>query len=120
MVEPTLFDAPATRGSSRRSDPATSRDAGRSISGPVLRDQQRHVLNFASRFRTFTAWEVWKANHDDALCPKENVISKRLGELVDLRMIRDTADTRPGSSCRQQKVYALTPMGSAWVEGRPT
>lgn len=102
MNQPTLFDAPATRGASRRTDPQTSRDAGRSMSGDVLRQQQALVLRGLGHIDC-TAYEVWLRLQDEPSRPKENVISKRLGELVDAGMVEPTGSTRPGSSHREQK-----------------
>lgn len=106
---PTLFDAPATRGASRASDPSTSRDAARSMGGHILRDQQRQVLcavvDVCRHHDGATAYEVWQ-QLDGAV--KENVIGKRLGELRERGMVRLTSAHRPGSSHRMQQVHALT------------
>lgn len=117
------FDAPATRGASRASDPATSREAGRSMQGKALKQQQEDVLRAARRTgRDFTAYEVWsymertftRRPDGSVVGPiKENVISKRLGELRDLGLMRLTGTTRPGSSYRGQQVHAVTEAGRA-------
>lgn len=109
MSQPTLFDAPATRGASRQSDPATSREAARSVSGTVLRDQQALVLSAVGY--AATAYEVWERLSARGHRVKENVCSKRLGELRELGMVRLTGMTRPGSSSRPQQVFALTDEG---------
>lgn len=107
---PTLFDAPPTRGASRATDPATSRDAARSLSGPVLRDQQALVLRSVDWLIEASAWEI---HCHLGYRVQQNVVAKRLGELVDLGMVRFTGKTRPGSSHRLQRVYALTDAGRA-------
>lgn len=105
-----LLEVPVTRGASRADGPQTSRDAGRSMSGAVLRDQQRLVLGAVAHLGTATAWEV----HSKACnLVQQSVISKRLGELVALGMVRPTGATRPGSSQRSQIVYEVTEAGSA-------
>lgn len=115
--QPSLFDAPATRGASRKGDPSTSRAAGRSMEGH-LRDQQALVLVGLARLCRFglgaTAFEVWA--HLGAA--KENVVSKRLGELEEMGMARRNGKERPGSSHRSQKVWEVTERGRAWVDER--
>lgn len=112
-----LFDYATTRGASRATDPWTSVEAARSMSGPVLRDQQVLVLRGLGHLDC-TAYEVWLRLQDDPCRPKENVVSKRLGELVDAGMLRPTGKTRPGSSHREQKVYELTEQGREWLRDR--
>ena len=113
----SLFDAPASRGASRSDGPQTSRDAGRSIAGDVLRSQQSLVLRGLGHIDC-TAYEVWLRLQDEPSRPKENVVSKRLGELVDAGMLRPTGKTRPGSSSREQKVYELTDKGREFIRER--
>lgn len=112
-----LLDVPATRGASRAADPRTSVDAARSMSGQVLRDQQALVLRGLGHIDC-TAYEVWLRLQDDPARPKENVISKRLGELVAAGMLEPTGRTRPGSSHREQKVYAITQRGREFLRDR--
>ena len=97
-----------TYGTSRSTDPQTSHDAGRSLFGSILRDQQRLVLGAVAHLGTATAWEV-----HSKVCTlvQQNVVAKRLGELVTLGMVRPTGATRPGSSQRQQIVYEATDAG---------
>lgn len=115
MTQPTLFDAPATRGASRKSDPTTAVAAGRSMSGAHLRDQQRLVLHAAEVCghwaKGATAYEVWSLLNRQGNRIKENVVSKRLGELAELGMVRLTGATRPGSSHRHQQVFEVTEDG---------
>ena len=120
MTQASLFDAPATRGASRASDPATSREAGRSMSGQVLRDQQALVLSALCALhrrlcRGGNAFEV--QCHLGPRAPQQSVISKRLGELVERGMV-EPFDHRPGPSSRQQIVYRPTREGSAWISSR--
>lgn len=115
-AQPSLFDAPATRGASRASDPQTSRDAARSMSGEVLRDQQALVLGALAWHEDATAFELWGDLWQRFLPghprgPKENVICKRLGELAEMGMVARTGDTRPGSSHRHQMVWRITDKG---------
>ena len=109
MTQPSLFDAPATRGASRASDPRTSRDAGRSMTGQVLRDQQALVLGCVGS--TATAWEITTTLLRRGHRVQQNVVAKRLSELRELGLVRLTGGTRPGSSHRHQQVYALTERG---------
>ena len=120
-VQEALFQYAATRGASRCSDPATSRDAGRSMSGAHLKMQQGDVLRAARRVGgDFTAYEVWgelertftRRPDGSVVGPvKENVVSKRLGELRDLGLVELTGATRPGCSHRQQQVHRCTDAG---------
>lgn len=85
------------------------------MAGNVLRDQQALVLDAVSRLGDATAWEVTGWINCGAIRPiQQNVAGKRLGELVDLGMVRETGGTRRGSSHRLLKVYALTERGRAW------
>ncbi len=110
-----LFDFAATRGASRTTDPWTSVAAGRSLEGKPLRDQQSLVLAAVGVLCRFvddaTAYEVWDYLHDRGSRTKENVVSKRLGELTSLGLVRLTGASRPGSSHRQQQAYGLTDAG---------
>ena len=121
MAQPRLFDSQPTRGASRVSDPQTSRDAGRSMSGHVLRDQQRLVLTALAdccRVRgDGNAWEVWQSLTSRGRLVKENVISKRLGELRSLGLVRVAGAPRPGSSHRKQLVFVVTDKGRDWLAG---
>ena len=111
----SLLDASATRGSSRRSDPQTSRDAGRSVADDVLRDQQALVLAAVGTLTDATAWEVTGWINCGAVKPiQQNVVAKRLGELRERGFVWWTGGTRPGSSHREQRVYALTAKGERW------
>lgn len=110
------FNAPATRGASRRSDPRTSVDAGRSLEGQPLRDQQALVLGAVVQMGDATAFELWEHLYARFIAgyprsPKENVIARRLTELRELGMVRLTGETRPGSSHRKQQVWAVTEAG---------
>lgn len=98
------FDAPATRGASRQSDPWTARAAGRSMQGQVLRDQQQLVLDAVRYLGTATAWEV---HRDVCTLIQQNVIAKRLSELRDLGLVRVAGPPRPGSSHRLLQVWEV-------------
>lgn len=120
-LQPSLFDTQASRGASRRSDPQTSRDAGRTMAGPVLADQQALVLHALDVYCRWgddaTAYELWTFLTEHGNRIKENVLSKRLGELRERGWARETGATRPGSSSRSQMAYAITDAGRArWAE----
>lgn len=104
-----IFDIPATRGASRRSDPATSREAARSVSGEVLRDQQALVLGCIRG--DATAWEITTVLLHRGHGVQQNVVAKRLTELRELGMVRLTGETRPGVSHRRQQVWTVTDKG---------
>lgn len=139
MNQPRLFDAPdptyvlAEPWKARITDPITSHQADESMKGTALTDQQDLVLHHVGTLdrwgRDFTPWEAWEHMHGTflgyhpsgkpILCPKENVLSKRLGELADLDMVQRLVKvTRPGSSHRHQQVFALTSEGRHYLEGR--
>lgn len=109
--QPTLFDAPATRGASRTRDPQTSRAAGRSMEGQPLRSQQALVLGALPG--DFTAYEVAEVLWSRGRRIQQGVVAKRLGELRDLGFVRLTGATRPGASARQCQVYRRTEAGQA-------
>lgn len=114
MPEQMTFGFVPTRGAARRTDPQTSHDAAASLAGDVLRYQQALVLRYLGHVDC-TAYEVWLRMQDDSRRPKENVVSKRLGELVAAGMLEVTDKTRPGSSHRHQQVYVLTDQGREWL-----
>lgn len=104
-----LFAAPATRGASRSTDPQTSRDAGRSMSGAVLGDQQMQVLGAIGV--DATAYEIAECLWARGSRIQQNVVARRLTDLRENGWVRLTGETRPGSSARQQLVFAVTAAG---------
>lgn len=85
------------------------------MEGPVIRDQQRlvlHAVQVCCRFvDDVTAYEAWDLLHDQGNRIKENVVSKRLGELAEMGLVRLTGKSRPGSSSRAQQAYGVTDTG---------
>lgn len=104
-----LFEYGVTRGASRGTDPQTSVDAGRSMSGRILRDQQALVLRAVEWLEYATAWEV---HCHLGYRVQQNVCAKRLGELHELGLVRREG-TRPGSSGRSLTIWAVTDAGRA-------
>lgn len=117
MNEPTLFDYAPTQGSVRSTDPQTSIDAARSMTGRVLCDQQELVLRALGHIDC-TAYEVWLRLQDEPARPKENVISRRLTDLRMAGMLELTGTTRPGSSNRGQQVHRVTDKGREFLRDR--
>lgn len=98
---------------SRATDPATSVEAGATMTGAVVNDQQRLVLDALDLLHgTFgvTAWEVvrWSGHN-----LQQNVIAKRCTELRELGLIVDSGHTRPGSSGRRLICWTVTDAGRA-------
>ena len=98
MNEPTLFDAPA--GLARASDPVTSVDAARSITGRA----EREVLDlFEATHRGYT---------DDELCA---ALPNRFGptlksarsRLTNHHLLVDGGSTRPSTRGRDSIVWVL-------------
>lgn len=123
MAQPSLFDAPATRGASRRREPQTSREAARSMSGHVLRDQQAFVLRvLASLADPANEWKATAAEVARFALVKhyrplqQNVAAKRLGELREKGLVREQG-TRPGWTGRPCICFALTAAGREWLAG---
>lgn len=120
-VQGSLFDAPVERGASRQADPWTSREAGRSMSGAVLRAQQALVLEAVAQaaprldLNCVNAYEV--VRHLGERAPQQSVVSKRIGELVDLGLLAETGIARPGGSNRLCLCYRVTPLGNRWLVG---
>lgn len=102
MKQPTLFDAPATHRPTR---------VDRCATGAHLRAQQRRVLRAVAALTNATAWEVWCFLSHNPRAPQQNVIAKRLGELRELGLVRETGATRPGSSKRSLLVFEATEAG---------
>ena len=94
------FAAPATRGASRHDGPRTSRAAGRSMTGPILRDQQAVVLEAVAGCGRANAHDVqrWLAEHGRPLIER-NGIGSRFRELREngwLRLLPDVQHERVG------------------------
>ena len=120
---PSLFDAPATRGAARKTDPATSRAAAAAMSGHVLAHAQAEVLRLLAEI--VGPGIEWKATApqivDHAIARhgrrlQQNVVVKRLGELKERGLVR-VDGTRPGPTGRPCMCFALTDKGRAWLEG---
>lgn len=115
MNQPALFAYPPTRGTSRRNDPRTSKDAAKSMSADVLNQQQRVVL--AAVGDDATAYEIVVALAARGRMIQQNVVARRLTDLRKRGFVVATGGTRPGSSARELTVYEVTPSGRSWLEG---
>lgn len=123
MAQLGLFDAPATRGTARKRDRQTAKDAAASMAGDVLRDQQRKVLDVVA-----ACWEHGATAYEVAtqLGLQQNVMAKRLGELGDLGLTQRRTgaiggeliyEARPGGSGRRCDVWRITDAGRERVRG---
>lgn len=92
------------------------------MSGEVLRYQQALVLGLVAEVAgagagDATAAEVahhaWEAH---GVHLQQNVAAKRLGELREKAMVRETG-TRPGWTGRPCICFALTAAGREWLAG---
>ena len=101
IYEPTLFDAAITRGTARKSDRQTSRDAARAKDpGP---DQARTLAALEAVGGSGTIDDVCAAVHDrDRGC-----LSRRLTDLAQSGRIRDTGRTVRGSRGRDVTVWEV-------------
>lgn len=122
-AEPTLFDAPATRGRFRKDGPASSRRSGESMFGQHLRNQQILVLvGLVHRQRRLcngaNAWETsCELVERGAKPPAINAIGTRFGELCDENLIEHLeGQDRPGESSRPQKVFRPLQRGFEWAD----
>jgi hypothetical protein len=108
-----LFDAPATRGTSRKRDRATSQAAARSMEGEHLTDQQRQVLEVVSR-----AW-IGATAYECAveLGFQQSVMSRRIKDLIELGLARYDGEERPGGSGRMCSVAVCTERGLDFLSG---
>lgn len=98
----------------RPDDPATSHEAGATMVGTPLRDQQALVLRTIDRIDRgasaagATAFEVARYHLGRI---QQNVAAKRCTELRELGLIEDSGTVRTGSSCRLLTVWLLTDAG---------
>lgn len=117
-----LFDAPITRGGTRKTSRQTSVDAARTMSGVILRDQQRKVLQVVEACAYgATAFEVAVQ-----LGLQQNVMAKRLSELGEMGLTfrrtgqigsETVCESRPGGSGRRCDVWRVTGTGRARLAG---
>lgn len=117
-----LFDPPV-RGTARRRDPKTSKDAARSMSGEVLTAQQRQVLEViaANPCHGATAYEL-----ATQLGFQQNVMARRCTDLGERGFAyrksgwigdEEVFVSRPGSSGRQCDAWFATDKGLSWLRG---
>lgn len=115
-VQGSLFPPMVERGASRQRGPATARAAARSMSGDVLRSQQRTVLEVVGD--DATAYEVVVAIGARGGFIQQNVAARRLFELEERGMVRRTDETRPGYTARELIVFAVTDAGREYLRDR--
>ncbi len=91
----------------RPSDPQTSKDAAESMK-PALSTQRRSVLSYviAKGSDGATAYEIAVS-----LGAQQNVISRRLTDLVQLGLAEPNGRLRPGATGRNGLVFVVTPKG---------
>jgi hypothetical protein len=83
---PTLFDAPPTRGASRKSDPATSRDAAKTVR---LKDRKREVIESMTRLGgTVTASQIQHDLAAHGLIRESGSIRSRLSQLRENGLVQ--------------------------------
>lgn len=86
MTQASLFDAPVTAAPSRRSDPATSRVAGKEL---PLRPRQAEVIEALRHIAvSATADDVKKCLSEHGLIRERNECASRLSELERLGRVR--------------------------------
>lgn len=100
------------QGSHRKRDRQSSVDAARSMSGSVLRAQQRLVLTRLSWVLDANAYEV-----SQSLNVQQNVVARRFDDLEEMGLAARTGTKRVGSSSRQCDVWAITRKGLRWLDG---
>lgn len=92
------------------------------MTGHVLRDQQRLVLSLVAAIskpynrHSATAFDVSERARVNGRPIQQNVAAKRLQELADEGMVALTGLSRPGSSGRPCKCFALTTEGRTYLE----
>ncbi len=123
MSQLDLFTAPVTQGSHRKRSRQTSVDAARSMSGDVLTNQQREVLEVvaANPCHGATAYEI-----ATQLGYQQNVVARRCTDLGEMGFAQRRSGfygeeevfmSRPGSSGRQCDVWFATDKGLSWLAG---
>ncbi|HET7736432.1 MAG TPA: hypothetical protein VFK52_10680 [Nocardioidaceae bacterium] len=103
---PTLFDAPPTLGTARKSDPATSVAAARA-KRPAL-DQQRAFDALVANGGAGTIDDVCAHFAAIGVARDRGSLSRRLTDLEAAGRIRRTDDTVPGSRGRCVAVWRVT------------
>lgn len=92
-----------TKGTARKADPETSRQAAQSMHGDHLADRQQEVLDALVRLGG-------RGTLDDVVAitgRERGSTSRRLTDLSQAGVIRRTWETRPGRSGRPQTVWAV-------------
>lgn len=103
MTDLTLFD------NVRITDPDTSRDAARSLDRNA---DCMAVLAALCFLQHANAYELTVRLNRGERVWAQNCVARRLTDLRDNGLIRDSGDRRPGSSNRAQIVYAPTDRGA--------
>lgn len=112
---PSLFDYQATAGRSRRTDPATSRSAARSIN---LKERKREVLAAMRRLEApSTARQIQQDMHRHDVSRERGAVASRLSQLEHDGMVRKVGvcqiPTEQGGTGRAECTWALTDAGKA-------
>lgn len=104
MSELTLFEL----GHSRPTDPQTSRDAAASIA-PVVNVECARVYDAVRDLGgSATAYEVTVRLRMAGIDRQQNCVVRRLRDLANNGLLRDTGRTRPGATNRQLIVWEVS------------
>jgi hypothetical protein len=106
----------------RRTDPSTSTDAAKAMSGHVLTALQRDVLaavldlhDRLCRGANASEVQVWLNEHGRFV--ETNSVGSRFNELREALLLRQDGE-RPGLSGRSQQVFFPTDAGREWMRDR--
>lgn len=115
-AQATLFDAPPTAAPSRRSDPVTSKMAGKALPLRVRQQEVVHALRWIGV--SATADDVKQCLAEHGLQRERNEVASRLSELADPErwpqgpLVRRVG-VRPNQKGRNVATFALTEQGRA-------
>lgn len=105
MTQGLLFQN-RPHGASRVTDPETSKEAGRAMSGPKLTEIKLAVMQFFRDFGPGTDSDLELAL--GVKYPGFSTLRKRRGELVQAGLLRDTGKTKPNGAGHNMKVWSIS------------
>lgn len=94
MSHPTLFDAPPTTGTARRSDQPTSIAAAKSLDAETMHRELRRVLNAIVKLDASPNHEATTGRINRLLGDRQrNCTARRVRDLVEGGLVEDTGRT---------------------------
>ena len=109
VYEPTLFDAPAMHGASRKTDPQTSKDAARTVH---MKERKREVIEALTRLRwPATARQVQQDMAAHGIHRERGAVASRLSQLEHDHLVAKVGvrnvPTSAGGTGRDEATWSL-------------